>query len=199
MALTVLVVCTGNISRSPMTELLLRRAVDPGVGLTVSSAGVHALVGQPMDEAAAAAMVQLGFNPTQHRARQFEPAMAAAADLILAAERYHLDTVLKEVPSAMRRTFTIKELARIAPHLRPGPPDRVIAEAAAARGLVPRPATADADDVADPHGQPLSVNRATAAELSAAVDAIVSALGLANKLAAGDDEPVRRRPKPYKR
>jgi protein-tyrosine phosphatase len=196
--LTVLIVCTGNISRSPMTELLLRASADPGAGLTVSSAGVHALVGQPMDDAAATAMVQLGFNPTQHRARQFEPAMAAAADLILTAERYHLETVLKEVPTALRRTFTIKEFARIAPYLRPGPPERVIAQASVVRGLVPRPANPRTDDVADPHGQSVSVNRATAAELTKAVDAVVGALGVARKRAAGGNEPARR-PKPYKR
>jgi protein-tyrosine phosphatase len=182
-----------------MTELFLRSRADPGSGLAVSSAGVHALVGRPMDEGAATAMVQLGFNPTQHRARQFEPAMAATADLILTAEKYHLETVLQQVPTALRKTFTIKEFARIAPYLRPGTPARVVAQAAAARGLVPRPADPGADDVADPHGQPVSVNRATAAELTKAVEAIVGALGVAKKRAAGADEPARRRPKPYKR
>lgn len=182
-----------------MTELFLRSRADPAAGLAVSSAGVHALVGRPMDEGAATAMVQLGFNPTQHRARQFEPAMAAAADLILTAERYHLDTLLQEVPTALRKTFSIKEFARIAPYLRPGPPAQVVMQAASARSLVPRPADPSADDVADPHGQPVSVNRATAAELTKAVDAIVGALGLARKRSTGADEPGRRRPKPYKR
>ena len=42
-----------------MTELFIRSRADPGAGLTVSSAGVQALVGQPMDAGSAAAMVQL--------------------------------------------------------------------------------------------------------------------------------------------
>jgi protein-tyrosine phosphatase len=190
--INVLIVCTGNISRSPMTELLLRAAVDPRAGLSFSSAGVHALVGQPIDKPAAAVLRERGFDPSAHRARQFEPAMADAADLILTAERYHLETVLHQAPNALRRTFMIKEFARLGPHLRPGPPQQVIAQAAVARGLAPRPKDPAADDVADPHGRSVSVNRATLAELTEAVQAIVAVLGVAKPAA-------RRRPLPYKR
>lgn len=175
-----------------MTELLFQAWSDPRSEVVVSSAGVQALVGEPMDPGSAAAMRELGLDPSGHRARQFQPAMAAEADLILAAERYHLETVLHRAPTALRRTFTIKEFARIARHLRPGPAQRAVAQAAAVRGLVPRPADPTADDVADPHGQPLSVNRATAAELTTAVKAIVPALEVVR-------EPRARRPLPYRR
>lgn len=175
-----------------MTELLIRAATDPRSGLTVSSAGVHALVGQPLDRGAASALGQIGLDPREHRARQFEPAMATEADLILTAERYHLEVVLQQAPTALRRTFMIKELARIAPHLRPGPPQNVIAQAAVVRGLAPRPKDPSADDVADPHGQPVSVSRATLVELDKAVQAIIGALGVARK-------PEGWRPMPYKR
>ena len=175
-----------------MTELLIRAATDPRSGLTVSSAGVHALVGQPLDRGAASALGQIGLDPSEHRARQFEPAMATEADLILTAERYHLEVVLQQAPTALRRTFMIKELARIAPHLTPGTPQNVIAQAAVVRGLAPRPKDPSADDVADPHGQPVSVSRATLVELDKAVQAIVGALGVARK-------PAGWRPMPYKR
>jgi protein-tyrosine phosphatase len=174
---TVLVVCTGNISRSPMAELLIRNAVGGDRDLVVSSAGVHALVGQPMDAGAATVMRELGLNPAGHRARQFEPAMAASADLILTAERYHLETVLKQAPTALRRTFTIREFARIAEHLRPATRRQVVAQASVVRGLAPRPKDPLADDIADPHGQPVEVSRATAAELTRALGLIVRALG----------------------
>ena len=206
-AFTVLVVCTGNIARSPMTELLMQAMTDPQSGLVVSSAGVHALVGQAMDPGSAAAMSKLGLDPGLHRARQFEPVMAEKADLILAAERYHLEIVLHQAPTALRRTFTIKEFARIAEHVRPGTPRQVVARAAAARGLAPAPAHPTDDDVADPHGQPVKVNLATARELATAVHAIVSALGLDARAEAGSTETAadgggaapRRRPKPYRR
>lgn len=189
MPFTVLVVCTGNISRSPMAELLIRDAAGKNRDLTVSSAGVHALVGQPMDAGAAAAMRELGLNPADHRARQFEPAMAATADLILTAERYHQEVVLEQVPSALRRTFTIREFVRLAEHLRPGSPEQVVAHASVVRGLAPRPKDPHGDDIADPHGQPVEMSRATAAELRRAVDVILGALGPAPK----------RRPLPYRR
>lgn len=175
-----------------MAELLIRASIDPRSGLTVSSAGVHALVGQPMDRGAASALGQIGLEPSEHRARQFEPAMATEADLILTAERYHLEVVLQQAPTALRRTFMIKELARIVPHLREGTPQHVIAQAAVVRGLAPRPKDPTADDVADPHGQPVPVSVATLAELDAAVQTIVAALGVARKLDGW-------RPKPYKR
>ncbi len=196
MPFSVLIVCTGNISRSPMSQLLLQAYSDPRADFVVSSAGVHALVGQPMDRGAASAMGRLGLDPARHRARQFEPAMAAEADLVLTAERHHLETVLEQVPSALRRVFTIKEFARIAPHLRAGEPSDVVDQAAALRGLVRRPADPAADDVADPHQQSLSVNLSTAAELTAAVRTILDALGLSPAAA-----PARsaRRPMPYRR
>jgi protein-tyrosine phosphatase len=174
-----------------MAELLIRDAVDAR-DLIVSSAGVHALVGQPMDPAAAAAMRELGLRPADHRARQFEPAMAATADLILTAERYHLEVVLQQAPTALRRTFTIREFARLATHLQPGTPQQVIAQAAVARGLVPRPKDPQADDIADPHGQPVEVSRAAAAELRHRLGVILAALG------PEATEP-KRRPLPYRR
>lgn len=190
---TVLVVCTGNISRSPMTELLMRAWSDPRADLEVSSAGVGALVGEAMDPAAASVMSQLGLDPSRHRARQFQPAMAASADLVLTAERHHLEAVLEQAPTALRRAFTIKEFARIAPHLQPGQPREVVAQAAALRGLVSRPSDPAEDDVADPHRQPTSVSRETAAQLTVAVRAILDALGLSPAAAPA------RRPLPYRR
>jgi protein-tyrosine phosphatase len=193
---TVLVVCTGNISRSPMTELLLRGWSDPRADLEVSSAGVAALVGAPMDPPAASVMGQLGLDPTRHRGRQLTAAMAERADLILTAERSHLETVLQQAPTALRRTFTVKEFARIAAHLEPAAPRDVVAQAATLRGLVRQPTEPGADDVTDPHGQPVGVSRATAAELTEAVRAIVGALGFSP---AARPAPAKRRPLPYRR
>lgn len=175
-----------------MAELLIGAANGRRDDLLVSSAGVHAMVGQPMDAAAATAMRELGLDPGDHRARQFEPAMALAADLVLTAERYHLETILKQAPTALRRTFTIREFARIAAHLEPGAAHQVVAHASAVRGLAPRSKDPAADDIADPHGQPVEVSRATAAELTGLVRTIVDAL-----VPAVPAE--KRRPLPYRR
>jgi protein-tyrosine phosphatase len=128
-------------------------------------------------------------NPADHRARQFEPTMAETADLVLTAERYHLETILRQVPTALHRTFTIREFARMAAHLEPGSPQLVVARASAVRGLASRTKDPTADDVADPHGQPVEVSRATAEQLRGAARTIVEALAPAAK----------RRPSPYRR
>ena len=102
MPFRILAVCTGNVCRSPMAELLLRDWADPRAGLQVASAGTQALVGRPVDDGTAAVLAQLGLDPSRHRARQVTPAMAAGADLILTAERAHRDRIIRDLPGAFR-------------------------------------------------------------------------------------------------
>jgi protein-tyrosine phosphatase len=192
-AFHVLYVCTGNVCRSPMAELLLRAWADQRGGLTVSSAGTRALVGHPIDRGSASALGQLGIDPTPHRARQFEPGMATRADLILTAERSHLGEIFEQVPASFRRAFTIKEFARIAPHITAGDPYAAVAEAAAIRGLVERPSDPLADDVRDPYRRATLHAKSVAEELTGAVKATLDALGLT-------PQPTRsERPLPYRR
>jgi low molecular weight protein-tyrosine phosphatase len=196
---TVLLVCTGNVSRSPMAELLFRASVDPAADVAVSSAGVAALVGEPMDRGSASAIGQLGLDPSRHRARQFEPAMAAGADLVLTAERAHREAVLAQVPAALRRVFTIKEFARIAPHLKAADPREAVEQAAVLRGVVRQPTDPAQDDVADPHLQSTAVNQRAAAELTVAVRAIAAGLRLAPGTVPAAAPAPARRPLPYRR
>ncbi len=191
MEFAVLYVCTGNVSRSPMAEVLLRAWAGPTAGLVVSSAGMHALVGHPMDRGAASVVGQLGIDPTRHRARQFEVAMAAAADLVLTAERDHREEIIRQLPAAFRRVFTIKEFARIAPFVTATDPRAAVAEAAGLRGLVPQPADPDDDDVADPYRREAIHSKTAAEELTTAVKATLRALGVAS-----GSTPPRRRPAP---
>ena len=82
----ILVVCVGNICRSPMAEALLRDALRGQEAITVESAGLGALVDYPADEHAVELMSEQGIDITAHRARQLHPDMVAAADLILVME-----------------------------------------------------------------------------------------------------------------
>ena len=85
----ILVVCVGNICRSPMAEALLQRALRGQDGLTVESAGLGALVGHPASEYSQELMVEMGLDISEHRARQIHPDMVRDADLVLVMEARH--------------------------------------------------------------------------------------------------------------
>lgn len=84
----VLMVCTGNICRSPMAAGLashfLPRALQDSVQIT--SAGVSALHGNPAEPNARAAMSGMGIDISGHRARQITGELAGRVDLILTME-----------------------------------------------------------------------------------------------------------------
>ena len=103
----VLVVCVGNICRSPMAEALLRARLGHRPRFDVSSAGVSALVGHPADESAILLMKERGIDISSHRARQLTPALAAEADLILVMESGHERAVLDIAPQARGKVHRI--------------------------------------------------------------------------------------------
>lgn len=111
---TILFVCTGNVCRSPLAELLLRQSINTPYIATLS-AGTQALVGHQMPEIQQDIAAQLGVEaPEEHRAQDLTREHVESADLILAMAREHRSEVAKLSPRALRRTFTLRELARIA-------------------------------------------------------------------------------------
>lgn len=102
----ILVVCVGNICRSPTAEHLLREALGD-CGCTVSSAGLGALVGKPIEPTALAVLQRHGHTPQLHEARQLDDALLAEADLVLVMERGHLEEVTRRAPQARGKTFLL--------------------------------------------------------------------------------------------
>jgi protein-tyrosine phosphatase len=90
----VLMLCTGNICRSPMAEGLLRaRFAAMGRG-QVESAGIAALVDQPADPLAVELLAARGIDISGHRARQLTPELLASADVVFVMEegqRHHVE------------------------------------------------------------------------------------------------------------
>jgi protein-tyrosine phosphatase len=88
--LRVLMVCMGNICRSPTAEVVLRhRLQQAGLGerVAVDSAGTHAWhVGRPPDERSQAAALRRGHAMAHLRARQVQPLDAERFDLLLAMD-----------------------------------------------------------------------------------------------------------------
>lgn len=157
----ILVVCTGNVCRSPLIERLLQAALDdafePGA-VDVGSAGTGALVGAPMDERAARVLQDLGGNAEDFIARRLEPRLVANASLVLTATREHRAAVVRLHPRALCHTFTVRELAALlsvadAGKLPADPAARVAALAGLARqarGRLPRQ-NLESLDIVDPY------------------------------------------------
>jgi protein-tyrosine phosphatase len=83
----ILMVCLGNICRSPMAEALLAaRLSGLGVRATVESAGLRALVGQPPVPLAQALMRERRLDISGHVARQLTPELGDGFELILVME-----------------------------------------------------------------------------------------------------------------
>ncbi len=100
----ILMVCTGNICRSPMAEALLRqRLALRGVRAGVESAGLAALVGRPADPEAQALMLERGLDLSGHRARQLTPELLRGSDLVLVMEAWQQRAVEALLPSARGR------------------------------------------------------------------------------------------------
>jgi protein-tyrosine phosphatase len=101
---TLLVICEGNICRSPMGEGLARAQLR---GWNVASAGLNALVGAPADSTAVALMRGRGVDIEDHRARQITRKMCVDADLVLVMDGEQRRRLQDMYPEVCGRVFRI--------------------------------------------------------------------------------------------
>ena len=142
----ILLVCTGNICRSPLAAALLDRALaQRGIdGIEVGSAGTGAWDGAPVSEGAYLVGLERGLDLSAHRARLLTRELVEDADLILTMARHHRARV--DELGGESRVFVLGEYAG-----REG----------------------DEAEVSDPFGGNLEVYRDTCAELEALLDTAV--------------------------
>ena len=178
-AFTVLTVCTGNIARSPLMAGMLAARLG-AADVDVVSAGTVAVVGEPMTAEALAVAERYGVDGSAHRSQPLTTELVASADLVLVATREHRADVARLEPIASRRTFTLREFARLARAVDPGAvaewttdiavrgPELVRA-VASRRGLVPPLAHPTDDDIDDPFLRPVAIYDRVGAEIDDAV------------------------------
>jgi protein-tyrosine phosphatase len=107
--LRVTMVCTGNICRSPIAEVVVRDAVE-SAGLAdlvvVDSAGIGAWhVGDGADPRTVRVLADHGYDGAAHRAQQvtrdwFGPGRADAPDVLVAMDAGHHDALVRLAPDA---------------------------------------------------------------------------------------------------
>jgi protein-tyrosine phosphatase len=117
---SILVVCVGNICRSPVGERLLRQVLP---ALEVTSAGINALVGKPADKTASAVAAAHNLSLHGHVARQFTANLGAEHDLILVMEPGHKREIARMAPQLAGRVMLFDkwtgEMGIADPYLRP--------------------------------------------------------------------------------
>ncbi len=99
---SILVICTGNICRSPIGERLLRNALPRK---KIDSAGVGALVNHEADSSATRVAERHGLSLDGHRGTQFTSSLARQYDLLLVMEHTHLEQISRIAPEARGKTM----------------------------------------------------------------------------------------------
>lgn len=100
----ILVVCIGNICRSPVAEAMLKQHCP---SKTISSAGLGALVGQGVEPAARRLAEAEGLEVDQHTSRQLTHDMLRQVDLVLVMSEGQRRAVGELSPAALGKTMLL--------------------------------------------------------------------------------------------
>lgn len=188
--LRILVVCTGNLCRSPLFAALLADRL--GRDAVVTSRGTGAVAGATPPAAAVLAARRVGVELDGHTARSLDDSDIDDADLVLVASRRHRRDVVRRSPRAATRVFTILEFARLAEALvvqQAGPPESVSPDES---GMAPAHSSAvglghDTSAGGARRGVPATDERGRP---FAVVDAVVRSRGLTRRPVNPDDDDV---------
>ena len=148
--------------------------------MAVTSAGTHALVGEPVEATMAELLQQVGVDPAGFRSRQLDESDLRRADLVLTMTRAQRMHAVDLAPAVVRRTFTLRELARLVRAVDPGElPWSEVGAAERLRAAIPlaaarrRRSEPGQDDVPDPYRRPPEVHRRAFREIMDAVEEVV--------------------------
>ncbi|MEZ7213266.1 protein tyrosine phosphatase [Klebsiella spallanzanii] len=98
----ILVICTGNICRSPIGERYLQKHFPSKI---IDSAGTGAMVGHSADPAAIKVATEHGLSLDGHTGKQLTASLARQYDLILVMEKYHIEQIGQIAPEVRGKTM----------------------------------------------------------------------------------------------
>ncbi|MVF13941.1 low molecular weight phosphotyrosine protein phosphatase [Ketobacter sp. MCCC 1A13808] len=105
----ILIVCIGNICRSPTGEYLFKQKLTNKPNVKVHSAGVGALVDHPIDETAGQLLLENGIDAGDHKARQLSTQMLVDADLILTMDSSLIKSINSLAPQVSGKIFLLSK------------------------------------------------------------------------------------------
>jgi protein-tyrosine phosphatase len=178
----IMFVCTGNICRSPMGELLLAKYLE-NTSLTVSSAGTHGLPQHKIDSSSGELMASAGIDPSRFLSRRLTAAMAESADLILCFEKKHRQSIATLSPAASSRTFLLNDFAALSVYANThslvkgqSVQQRLTSIISAAPLIGPNLPRTQTIEIADPHGREFAAFQVAATQTNDAIYTILRSL-----------------------
>lgn len=181
----ILVVCTANICRSPMSAGLLARQLGRSTVTIQVTSGGFLESGRPVDPFAVSAMAARGVDISTHTSTQVTPTLLRQADLVITMTADHVQLAVDMDPKVWPRVFTLTDLtarmAAIGPRRSTESLAGYVARLHVGRTAAALMAAGSNGDIADPYGGPLSAFERTADQLDKYATQVVSSiLGLAS-------------------
>jgi protein-tyrosine phosphatase len=166
----IVVVCTGNLNRSPFAAALLARSLPDRFAV---SSGGFAAADRPSPQRMIDAAAEHGIDLSKHRSRRLTVDDVEGADLVLCMDRSHPVRIAELSRRAPAVTFTLPEALARFPTVEAPDLAGVVAAASAGRSVTEflRPRH---EDVEDPMGRNAKTHRRVAAGIVDMVERLVS-------------------------
>lgn len=103
----ILIVCAGNICRSPMGEAFFKQSLDSSY--TIDSAGIVGLINHPADDNAIKVMNDIGFDISNHQGKRLNAELLKNFDLVLVMTKRQVTEISQKWPFAKGKVFRIGE------------------------------------------------------------------------------------------